>query len=250
MPRPRPLVLISNDDGIEADGLGALLAALEGLADCRVLAPDRPRSGVGHALTDDGELHVRAFTRGLAVDGTPADCARLGLSGGTPLFDGHDDWQAARRERRIWLVSGINHGANLGVDVFVSGTAAAAREAAILGFPSLAISQYVARHRKPDWTRAILRARPVLAELLGRAPAAGAYWNVNLPHPHDEAIDCEIVHCAPDPSPHAVRYERRGERFAYAGDFHARPRRPGHDVDVCFGGRVAVSEIHLPGSPR
>lgn len=244
MASPLPRVLISNDDGIDAPGLAALLRALDGLAECRVIAPDGPQSGVGHAVTDSGPFHVRRVELGVAVAGTPADCARLGLAPGSPLLD---EWAEARRERAVWLVSGINHGANLGVDLYVSGTAAAAREASILGFPALAISQYVGRHRTLDWEHALLRARPVLADLLARRPAAGAYWNVNLPHPVDESAPCEVVHCPPDPSPHAVRYESRGEHYTYAGDFHTRPRLPEHDVDVCFGGRIAVSEIGLGG---
>lgn len=239
-----PRVLISNDDGIEAPGIATLARALEGLAECRVVAPEGPRSGIGHALTDDGAMRVEAVERGFAVHGTPADCARVALSPGSPLLE---EWAEARRGRAVWLVSGINRGANLGVDLYVSGTAAAAREAAILGFPALAISQYVGRHRDLDWERALLRARPVLAELLARPPAARSYWNVNLPHPVDEAVGCEVVHCPPDPSPHAVRYEVRGEHYTYAGDFHDRPRLPEHDVDVCFGGRIAVSEVTLTG---
>lgn len=246
MPNPPPVkVVISNDDGIGAPGLAALVRALEGLAECRVVAPDGPRSGVGHALTDEGELIVGRTDQGLAVSGTPADCARLALSSGTPILR---EWADARRDGSVWLISGINRGANLGVDTFVSGTAAAAREAAILGFPSIAISQYVGRHRSPDWDRAWRRARPTLAKLLARPPIRGAFWNVNLPHPIDEAVGCEVVHCPADPSPHAVRYSSSGERFAYAGDFHARPRRPGHDIDVCFGGRIAVSQIGLDSS--
>jgi len=245
MPNHAPhRVVISNDDGITAPGIAARLRALDGLAECRVIAPDGPRSGIGHALTDEGDMTVGRTDLGLAVSGTPADCARLALSPGTPIFD---EWAAARRDGAVWLISGINRGANLGVDTFVSGTAAAAREAAILGFPSIAISQYVGRHRPLDWERAAGRARPILEALLARRPGRGAYWNVNLPHPVDEAVGCEVVHCPADPSPHAVRYESRGERFTYAGDFHTRPRRPGHDIDVCFGGRIAVSRIGLEG---
>jgi 5'-nucleotidase len=242
-----PCVVVSNDDGIDAPGLEALVRALEGLAECRVVAPDGPRSGVGHALTDGGSLRVARTARGLAVAGTPADCARLALAGGERVLD---EWQHVRRDRAVWLVSGINHGANLGVDTFVSGTAAAAREAAILGYPALAISQYVGRHRKPDWQQALLRARPILAALLERPPSPGAFWNVNLPHPADESTECEMVHCPLDPSPHAVRYEARGDLFTYAGDFHTRPRLPGHDIDVCFGGKIAISEISLAAPMR
>jgi len=236
-------VVISNDDGIDAPGIDTLVTLLEGLAECFVVAPDGPRSGIGHALSADDPIPVRAAgDRRHAVGGTPADCARLALGPGSELIR---EWAEARRAGEVWLLSGINHGANLGVDTYVSGTAAAAREAAILGFPALAISQYVARHRGVDWERAGLRARRVIEQLIARPPARGAFWNVNLPHPLDEAHDCEIVHCAADPSPHPVRFERRGEHFVYTGNYHARPRLPDHDVDVCFGGRIAVSEIGL-----
>ncbi len=239
----RPKIILSNDDGIDAPGLDALLQVTSDLGDCLVVAPASPQSGVGHAVSDDSTIPIeqRQSDR-LAVGGTPADCARLALCSAASL---PETWQAARSSHALWLVAGINHGANLGVDTYVSGTAAAAREAAILGFPALAISQYVGRHRTPDWGCTVLRAAPVLRELLAQRPAPGAFWNVNLPHPHDEATRCEIVHCPPDPSPHAVRYERRGRHFEYSGDFHARPRRPGHDIDVCFGGRISVSEIKL-----
>lgn len=236
-------IVISNDDGIDAPGLDTLVGLLEELAECFVVAPDGPRSGVGHALSAEHPIPVRAAgERRRAVGGTPADCARLALGPGSELIR---EWADARRSGRVWLLSGINQGANLGVDTYVSGTAAAAREAAILGFPALAISQYVARHRSVDWERTGLRARRVLEQLIDRPPAPGAFWNVNLPHPRDEEHDCEIVYCPPDPSPHPVRFERRGEHFAYTGDYHARPRLSGHDVDVCFSGHIAVSEIGL-----
>lgn len=239
----RQRAIISNDDGIDAPGIEALLRVLDGLVDCLVVAPDAPRSGVGHAVSDDSPIRVqRRPGDHLAVGGTPADCARLALCAGSPLPQA---WRAQRTSRDLWLIAGINHGANLGVDTYVSGTAAAAREAAILGFPAVAISQYVGRHRTPDWHSSIRRAIPVIRDLLERRPGPGAFWNVNLPHPDDERTDCEIVHCAADPSPHAVRYERRGEHFRYDGDYHQRPRRPGHDIDVCFGGRISVSEIKL-----
>jgi 5'-nucleotidase len=243
----RPLLVLSNDDGIDAPGIEALRSALEDIADCRVVAPAGPQSGVGHALSDGRDIHVRDRGDGrFAVSGTPADCARLALTASPDLLA---EWREARESRALWLVSGINQGANLGVDAYVSGTVAAAREAAILGFRALAISQYVRRHASPDWTRTIARARPVLQKLLTQAPADGAIWNVNLPHPPDESDRCEIVECLADPSPHPVRYERQGEYFSYAGDYHNRPRRAGYDVDVCMGGRIAVSQLHLDGLP-
>jgi 5'-nucleotidase len=249
MPEGSPIeqAVISNDDGIDAPGLSSLLDALGDLVRCVVVAPDSAQSGVGHAVSDGAPIRVeRRDEQHFAVAGTPADCARLALTSTGVLPDA---WHAARKDRALWLIAGINHGANLGVDTYISGTVAAAREAAIHGFPALAISQYVGRHRSVDWERTAARARPVIRALLARPPAPGSFWNVNLPQPGDETIHCEVVHCPPDPSPHPVRYQRVSGHFEYIGDYHNRPRRAEHDVDVCFGGRIAVSEIRLAGLP-
>lgn len=241
----RPRVVVSNDDGISAPGIDVLARLLGEWADCIVVAPAEPQSGVGHALSDAGELHVhKQAPDRIAVAGTPADCARLALAPGSPLLE---TWSEPRVAPNCWLVAGINHGANLGVDTYVSGTAAAAREAAILGFPAIAISHYVGRHRTIDWTEAQRHARPILRELFARPPAPGAFWNVNLPHPNRVTPECPVVFCPPDPSPHPIRYAHRGNAFRYSGDYHARPRRPGCDVDACLGGAIAVSEIQLFG---
>ena len=245
MSSPRPHIVISNDDGIDAPGIQTLAQLLSESSDCRLVAPDGPQSGVGHVVAATSDLQVQFRTpEAIAVGGTPADCARLALGPDSTLLE---DWSEARRAHACWLVAGINHGANLGVDLYISGTAAAAREAAILGFPAIAISQYVRRHGDVDWDDSARRARPVLEQLLDRPPAPGAFWNVNLPHPAPGAGPSEVVFCPPDPSPQPVRYARRGSAFRYSGDYHARPRLPRHDVDVCFGGAVAVSEIHLFG---
>jgi 5'-nucleotidase len=238
--------VISNDDGIDAPGIAALTDLLEELLVCVVVAPEGAQSGVGHAVSDGAPIPVeRRDEQRFAVGGTPADCARLALASTGVL---PEPWQQARKQGALWLIAGINHGANLGVDTYISGTVAAAREAAIHGFPALAISQYVGRHRSLDWQKCADRARPVLRELLDRPPAPGRFWNVNLPHPGDDRVHCEIVRCPMDPSPHPVRYERVRGHFEYAGDYHNRPRRSDHDVDVCFGGRIAVSELAV-GSP-
>jgi 5'-nucleotidase len=235
-----PLVL-SNDDGVDAEGLATLHDVLAPVAECLIVAPSGPRSGVGHAVTTDAPMHLQEHApHRFGLDGTPADCARVAL-GRRASFALERLGEAARD--RLWLVSGINHGANLGVDTYISGTAAAAREAAILGYPAIALSQYVGRHRRPDWSATARRARPVLEVLLARPPRPGHFWNVNLPHPADESADHELVFCPPDPSPHDFEYEHRDGRLHWRSDFHARPRRPGHDIDVCMGGRIAVSEI-------
>ena len=245
MDAARPQVVVSNDDGISEPGIDVLARLLGEWADCIVIAPAEPQSGVGHALSDGRELRVHTQSpHRIAVAGTPADCARLAFAPGSPLLQA---WSEPCVYPSRWLVAGINHGANLGVDTYVSGTAAAAREAAILGFPAIAISHYVGRHRTIDWAEAQRHARPILQELFTRPPAPGAFWNVNLPHPHRVTPECPVVFCPPDPSPHPIRYERRENTFRYSGDYHARPRRPGCDVDVCLGGAIAVSEVQLFG---
>jgi 5'-nucleotidase len=241
-------IVLTNDDGIDAPGIETLervLRAIRPNAELVVVAPDGPRSGIGHALAHTG-VHIETADRGegrIAVDGTPADCTRLALARGGPLWPGTDP---AHPRPVDWVVSGINHGANLGTDTFVSGTAAAAREAALLGTPAIAISQYQARHRHIDWAHTLERARDVLDALLDRPPALPAYWNVNLPHPTDERMRPDWQICPIDPSPLPVEFEANGRGYLNRADYHGRARRAGGDVDVCLGGRIAVSEVH-PG---
>ena len=238
-----PLIL-SNDDGVHAEGLATLHSVLREYADCLVVAPSGPQSGVGHAVTTETPLLLEEVGPGrFGLSGTPADCARVALARQAAFARETLGEQA--RAPELWLVSGINHGANLGVDTYISGTAAAAREAAILGYSAIAMSQYVGRHRKIDWSATARRARRVFEQLLTRPPRPGCFWNVNLPHPDDESWQQEIVHCPLDPSPHAFEYERRDGGLHWISDYHSRPRRRGHDIDVCLSGRISVTEIPI-----
>lgn len=245
-----PLIL-SNDDGVHADGLATLHAVLQRYSACVVVAPSGPQSGVGHAVTTETPLLLESVGPGrFGLSGTPADCARVALAKQAAFVRAELGLTSPPGE--LWLVSGINHGANLGVDTYISGTAAAAREAAILGYSAIAISQYVGRHRRVDWEATARRARRVFDHLLERRPRPGHFWNVNLPHPVEEsaaeAAGQEIVHCPLDPSPHAFEFETRDGALHWVSDYHNRPRRPGHDVDVCLSGRIAITEIPIqPG---
>src|SRR3990172_3221336 len=131
---PRPLfspmavLLLTNDDGVHASGLAALARALDELGDVYVLAPEREQSACGHALTLHRPLRVdRLGERRFAVNGTPSDCVNLAVLGLLPA------------EPKL-VVSGINHGSNLGDDVTYSGTVSAAMEGTLLGIPSIAVS--------------------------------------------------------------------------------------------------------------
>src|SRR5262245_16184641 len=124
-----PTLLVTNDDGINAAGLAALARAVEDLGEVHVLAPEREQSACGHALTLHRPLRVdRVGERRFSVNGTPSDCVNLGVLGFLP-------------ERPVLVLSGINHGSNLGDDVTYSGTVSAAMEGTLLGIPSMAVSQ-------------------------------------------------------------------------------------------------------------
>ncbi len=224
--------ILTNDDGIDAPGLAVLEAALRGLGTPIVAAPEVEQSGVGHQVTAHTPFRMTAVSETrFKIAGTPADCARVGLSRIAPDAD--------------WLISGINKGANLGIDTYTSGTVAAAREAAALGVSAMAISQYVGKNRELDWEMTRGLAGRIIRKLLTLELAKGCYWNVNLPHPMPSDPDPEIRFCELDISPHRFRYDRQGEDLVYVGDFHSRPRIPAHDVDCCMGGRITVTCMPL-----
>jgi 5'-nucleotidase len=226
-------LLLTNDDGIDAEGLAALLTAARELGEPVVVAPHGPQSGVSHAVTTDSIL--RAEPRGsgrFAVRGTPADCVRVGLHRLCP--------------DATFVLSGINHGGNLGADVYYSGTVAAVREAVLHGWPGVALSHYRKRGVDYDWPRAATWAARVLRDLLARPPAPGAFYSVNLPHLGPTDPDPEVVFCPLDPNPLPLSYRHEDDGgMHYDGDYHSRNRAAGADVDVCFGGRIAVALIKL-----
>ena len=125
-------ILLTNDDGIYAPGLWALYTALAADHDVSVIAPDRERSAVGHGITLNEPLRltwveVNGACSGYAVTGTPVDCVKLGLA-------------EILKDRPDMVISGINAGANVGMDINYSGTVSAAREAAVFGIPAIAVS--------------------------------------------------------------------------------------------------------------
>jgi 5'-nucleotidase len=144
------------------------------------------------------------------------------------------------------VLSGINHGANLGADIYYSGTVAAVREAILHGWPGIAVSHYRKAAVEFDWARATRWVLPLLQELLARPVEPGLFYNINLPNLPAGAADPEAVWCALDPKPLPLNYRHEEESgLYYAGDYHLRHRTPGADVDVCFSGRIALTEVRL-----
>ena len=225
--------LLTNDDGIDAPGLEALARAARQLGDAVTVAPAGPQSGVSHAVT--WRQGVRIEPRGehrFAIHGTPADCTRLGLLHLIPNAE--------------WILSGINHGSNLGADMHYSGTVAAVREAVLHGWPGIAVSHFRKGGTEFDWTRAAKWLLPILADLIARPVEPGLFYNVNLPHLTSADPDPEIVWCPLDPNPLPLNYtHEEGTGLYFAGDYTSRDRTPGADVDVCFGGRIAVTSVRL-----
>jgi 5'-nucleotidase len=224
--------LLTNDDGIDAPGLEALYGAASQLGDPVVVAPLEAHSGCSHRVTTHQPIRIRERrTDHHAVEGTPADCVRVGLHALVP--------DAA------CVLAGINAGGNLGADVWHSGTVAAVREAVLHGWPGIALSQYHRRGLAIDWQRAADWVLPVLRRLLQEPRTPGVFWNVNLPHLEASAAAPEVVFCRLDPMPLPLSFRRDGDALVYDGDYHRRGRQNGTDVDVCFNGRIAVTRLAL-----
>jgi 5'-nucleotidase len=231
-------IIITNDDGIEAPGLEALYRATERLGERIVVAPHLPRSGCGHTITTDDPIPIRTVRKGwFSVGGTPADCARLAITRLAPEAE--------------WLLSGINRGGNLGADIYISGTVAAAREAAFLGRRAIALSQYTRPGGEVDWEWTLRECGEIISSLMGRPPGGRVFWNVNLPHLTSGPRRPPVVFCKLDLNPLHVQYRIEDSMNGvpttahFTGDYHLREHEIGRDVEVCFGGRIAITEIPL-----
>jgi len=164
-------ILISNDDGINAEGIYALVREIKTIADVTVIAPDKQQSAVGHAITMNYPLRVVPFHKngelfGYAVEGTPADAVKLGV-------------RSLMKTKPDMVLSGINHGSNTAINIIYSGTVSAATEGTILGIPSIAIS--LATHGEPDFSYAAKFARKLTELVAQRGLPGGTLLNVNVP---------------------------------------------------------------------
>ncbi len=165
------LILLTNDDGIYAPGLAAMERELERLGDVYVVAPATEQSGVGHSITYLSPLVVKELfaarqRRGWAVEGSPADCVKIGIFEYCPRMPD-------------LVVSGINGGLNAGINVLYSGTVAAAIEGAFFGLTSVAVSLEFSEHGDVD--RAAVLAREVIEQILANKGPAPQLFNLNIP---------------------------------------------------------------------
>ncbi len=169
--RDKPLILVSNDDGIYSPGIFALYNAMKQVGEAWVVAPDSERSAVGHAITISDPLRVWEYEKngeffGYAVNGTPADCVKIGV-------------KAIINEKPDLVVSGINQGPNTAINVMYSGTVSAATEGTLMGIPSIAFS--LTSFKSKDFNFAAEFAIYLAQKVLEKGLPNGTLLNVNIP---------------------------------------------------------------------
>jgi len=243
-------VLLTNDDGIDADGIQALraeLAKIPGI-DLHVIAPDGNRSAIGRGITIRRALSVQRVdfpdgSHGFATDGTPTDCVRLASLELIP------DWTPEL------VVSGINHGANLGDDVTYSGTVAAAMEGIVLGLPAIAVSQQ-SKRREMDFLTGWDFSFEVAARFTARLVAAledvplapSTLLNVNVPS--DPPTGVEVARLGKRIyrdrlQPHEVDDASGVRKYWIYGAEPGYEDIPGTDLAAVAAGRIALTPLHM-----
>lgn len=230
------LFLLTNDDGIEAPGLAALAAAMEGLGELWTVAPATEQSAKSHALTMHEPLRVVEHgPRRFAVTGTPADCVYLAVHHLLP-------------RRPTLVLSGINRGTNLATDVHYSGTVAAAREASTMDIPAIAASLWVG-DGPPRWATAQKVVRQLATEVARHGVPPGILVNLNVPDRAPE--DLRGVRVAAmgrryyQPMVEA-KTDPRGKRYFWIGGDHDRfDDLPETDGPLCEQGYATVTPLML-----
>ncbi len=236
--KARPLVLLSNDDGVFAPNLVAMRDALAERADVIVCAPSQNQSATSHSLTLHRVLRLRSVKEGVfAVDGTPADCIYVALHAGSRVLPRRPDL----------VVSGMNHGLNLGVDVFYSGTVAAARAGAIRGLPAIAISADRDAARE---AAAAVGARLAFAALdtfrARGTPGKGLLLNVNIPPGDHWSVRATRIGRRLYSEDVDFRVDPRGNEYLWIGGAGVRhDLLAGSDTEAYDEGVVGVTPLTL-----
>ena len=226
-------ILVTNDDGVHAPGITALAEALAGVGTVAVVAPDRERSAVGHALTLHHPLRATELSPGVfAVDGTPTDCVNLGIHA---LLDHKPDI----------VVSGINRGSNLGDDVTYSGTVSAAMEATLMGIPALAVSLATDGAGEHYPAAAAIAAR-LVREVHDRGLPPDTFLNVNVPDLPLSRLKPPLITCQGRrryEGTIVAKIDPRGRRYYWIGS--AAPEF----LDLEGSDHYAVSRGHVSVTP-
>ncbi len=232
-------ILITNDDGIYAEGIAALAAAMKKVGNITVVAPDTQRSAVGHAITITDPLRVVPAKRngqffGYAASGTPADCVKLGI-------------KAIMKKRPDLVVSGVNLGGNQAYNILYSGTVSGATEGALLGIPSIAVS--LDTFKNPDFGPAAAFAANLAGMLKKRKLPPGTLLNVNVPNlPPAKLKGVRVTNqsrtCFNDwfdkrTDPHGNTY------YWMTGDYKPKDPDAASDLNALNAGYVSVTPIQF-----
>ncbi|HEQ72373.1 MAG TPA: 5'/3'-nucleotidase SurE [Spirochaetia bacterium] len=226
-------ILLTNDDGIESHGLSALREALAGHHELWVIAPEDERSGSSHGVSVSIPVRVRERDERIyAVDGTPADCVLLGIRFLIPA-----EVDA--------VVSGINHGPNLGTDILYSGAVGAARQGALMGKPSYAFSLCGKPTEREAFLPSAAKARELL-EIMFPLASAEHFVNVNFPYPLPDAPLTAV--CFPSQRIYRDHYESfrapDGSLYCFlSAEGSSSVHEPGSDFHAIEQGRIAVSPL-------
>lgn len=229
-------VLVSNDDGCQSAGIRALSKALEAIAEVTVVAPDRNRSGASNSLTLDVPIRATTLEDGTTcVSGTPTDCVHLAVTG------------LDKEAPPDMVVSGINHGPNLGDDVLYSGTVAAAMEGRFLGYPAIALSINSAqpRHLASAARAAVTLVRRVFDHPMGD----DLLLNVNIPdRPWEEIAGFQVTRLGQrhQSEPVIAAHDPRGHTVYWVGS--AGPEQdagPGTDFFAVRSGFVSITPLQV-----
>jgi 5'-nucleotidase len=233
----RPLILLSNDDGHASHGIRTMRDALAEHADVVIVAPETEQSATSHSLSLHHPLRLRRVERGVfALDGTPADCVYVALHAGDRMLPRRPDI----------VVSGINHGLNLGQDVFYSGTVAAAREGALRGIPAVATSA----HTLVDLARAAALCTRITLEVLKMRPYAqrsrAPLLNVNLPKDWNGKVRATKLGARIYEEVVDFRKDPRGREYLWIGGPGVRHEKdPGSDTDAYDEGVASITPLVL-----
>lgn len=228
-------ILVSNDDGVYAPGLLALVNSLREIADIDVVAPDRNRSGASNSLTLHNPLRVKRLENGfISVEGTPTDCVHLALTG---LLDTKPDM----------VISGINAGANLGDDVLYSGTVAAATEGRFLGLPAMAFS--LAGREFKHYETAGSVAKTLIQSIHRLALKGQVILNVNVPDMPEHVLQgMEITRLGTRHSaePTIKQSDPRGHTIYWIGPPGVEEDAgPGTDFYAINSGKVSITPMKV-----
>ena len=232
-------VLICNDDGIAATGIESLERLVREITeDVWVVAPETDHSGAGHSLTLAQPVRVRKLgERRYAVSGTPTDSVLMAVLELIP-------------DRKPDLVlSGINRGGNLGEDVTYSGTVAAAMEGALLGIPSIALSQYSTHVRHTKWATAEHFAPDLICRLVAAGWPSNVLINVNFPDVVEDKVTGVAVSIQGRRKPGSKldkRHDPRGRPYYWICSARTeQPSLKGSDLAAIYSGKISVTPLHL-----